>query len=231
MNLTRLSLATFILAMGVNSIWAQGDFFFTFQKGESNSDQEAFFQLGDSGSLWIYWSTNGPADSDLNVGAFIDIFTSESGIIEFTAAETFDFELTVGNQTVGNRLLDENGQGGLIGPPLDLAANFIDELAAFTVTGGPGILEANNGSGVFLDNGYDAENDGFLWGRVDFDVIALGMTEVTGAAGEGMIVHNGQTVPAAFTTATIRVPAFVPEPTSGGLIAIGMFGLFACRRR
>ena len=121
---------------------AQGDFFFTFEPGGQNQDQFKTIDVGDTGSLYIYWSTNGPADSDLDVGAFIDVFTDTPGFVEFTAAETFDYEITVAGVPVFNRLLDVNGGGGHAGPPGNLQPDFIDELSAFTVTGGPGILEA-----------------------------------------------------------------------------------------
>ena len=232
MNVRNFSLVLAIAAMSVSSVSAQGDFFFSFAEGGANENQTGEFAVGDSGSLFVYWSTNGPNDSDLNVGAFIDVFSSTSGVIEFTAAETFDYEITVGGQAIGNRILDAQGGGGSIGPADSVTADMIDELASFTVTGGPGIIEDNNGSGVFLDAGYDASNDGFNWGRIDFNVIGTGSTDITGAAGDGQIVNGGDVVPAVFTTATINVSGdIVPEPTTAGLLAIGLAGLVARRRR
>ena len=218
--------------MSLSSVSAQGDFFFSFTEGGANMDQKGEFEVGDSGSLYVYWSTNGPADSDLSVGAFIDVFTDVAGVIEFTAAETFDYQITVAGQPIGNRLLDDMGGGGSVGPAGSVGADFIDEMAAFTVTGGPGILESNNGDGVFLDSGYDASNDGFNWGRIDFNVVGEGSTNVTGAAGDGMIVNGADVVDATFTTATINVGGgIVPEPTTAGLLAIGLVGLVSRRRR
>ena len=231
MNVRNFSLVLAIMAMSLSSVSAQGDFFFSFEAGGANEDQKAEMSVGDTGSLYVYWSTNGPADSDLSVGAFIDVFTSADGIIEFTAAETFDYQITVAGTPIGNRNLDAMGGGGSVGPA-DTTANFIDEMAAFTVTGGPGILEANNGSGAFLDSGYTASNDGFEWGRIDFMVVGEGSVDVTGAAGDGMIVNGADVVPAAFTTATINVGGdVIPEPTTAGLLAVGLVGLVARRRR
>ncbi len=37
--------------------------------------------VGDSGSLFLYYSTNGPNESDIDIGAFMDIATSRPGVI------------------------------------------------------------------------------------------------------------------------------------------------------
>ena len=229
MKLKALSFALALAFFTANGLFAQGDFFFSFSEGGPNEDQAMNFDLGDSGSLYLYWSTNGPADSDLSVGAFVDIFTTSSGVIQFTSAETFDFGINIAGTPIGNRWLDENGGGGSVGPAESVAADFINELSAFTVTGGPGILEANAGN-PFLDEGYNADNDGFLFGRIDFDVIGVGTTAVTGAAGEGQIVNGDTVVDATFTTATISVSK-IPEPSAVALLSLGLTVLVARRRR
>ena len=234
MKSIRTPLALLISIFFAGGVAAQGDFFFSFVEGGANSDQSMDFHVGDTGSLWVYWSTNGPADSDLNVGAFIDVFTSESGVIEFTAAQTFDYDITVNGEDVGNRILDDNGQGGFVGNAESVSADFIDELAAFTVNGGPGILEANNGSGVFLDEGYEPLNDGFLWGRIDFNVIGSGLVSVTGAAGDGQIVNGDSVIDATFTTAFINTGCsypLCPEPSTACLLGIGLVGIGFRRKR
>lgn len=227
MNLKNLSLVMAIAVMSVSSVNAQGDFFFTFAQGDANADQSMDFEVGDMGQLWIYWSTNGPADSDLSVGAFLDITSSNSGVIEFTAAETFDYDLLVGGNPSGLTRLNDEGIGAVPVTP-----DFIDELAGFTVTGG-GILEANNGSGVFTDAGFTASNDGFEFGLVNFNVIGEGTTDITATGGDGLIVNAGVEVDAVFTTATINVGGGndIPEPTTAGLLALGLGGLVARRRR
>lgn len=235
MNIRHYSLVLAIVAMSFSSALADhSDFFFSFSEGGVNGNQTMDFATGDTGSLFVYWSTNGPADSDLSVGAFIDVFTDTAGVIQFTSAETFDYQITVAGTPIGNRLLDANGGGGAVGAAGSVSADFIDEMRAFTVTGGPGILESNNGSGAFLDSGYDASNDAFNWGRIDFTVVGASgtSTNVTGAAGDGMIVNGASVVDAAFSTATINVGGdIIPEPTTAGLLAIGLAGLVARRRR
>ena len=142
MNFTSVSsVIVLMVAISSSQVAAQSDFFFSFDRGGPNVDQTMNFEVGDTGSLWIYWTTNGPADSDLDTGAFIDVISSNSGVIEFTQAQTFDYDITVGEIDIGNRLLDDDGGGGFVGPASDVAADFVDELAAFTVVGGPGIVE------------------------------------------------------------------------------------------
>ena len=181
---------------------AVGDFFFSFQQNGPNNNQVQGFNPGDTGTLWIYWSTNGPADSNLDVGAFIDVISSTSGVIEFTAAETFDYDLllsSTGKPTGLSRLAGGFG----FGPSDSVLPDFIDELSSFGIAV-EGIVEANNGSGVFLDAGYSPINDGFEWGRIDFNVIGEGTTTVTGVAGDGLIVNCNSIVDAVFTTVTIN---------------------------
>ena len=124
--------------------------------------------------------------------------TSTTGIIEFTAAETFDYHLLVDGTPIGTRGLS------VFGPNDGVLPDFINELAAFCGGSCVGIMEANNGSGVFLDEGYSPINDGFEWGRIDFNVIGEGTTTVTGVAGDGLIVNCNSIVDAVFTTVTIN---------------------------
>ncbi|MEM9411501.1 MAG: PEP-CTERM sorting domain-containing protein [Planctomycetota bacterium] len=201
---------------------AQSDFFFSFERAGDNSDQSGVFNVGDSGSLWIYWSTNGPNDSDLDVGGFLDISTTNSGVIEFVQAQTFDYDILVnGNIDIGNRWTNDTGGGGSVGfTAASITSDFIDDLHAFTLMEA-GIIEFYNGSGPFLDAGYFPVNDAFEFGRIDFNVIGTGETSVTGQAGSGGIVNGASTVPAFFSTATITAQS-IPEPTSALLIAVGL---------
>ena len=165
--------------------------------------------------------------SELSVGAFLDIFSNTAGVIEFGTAETFDFDLLVGGQPSGLTRLNAEGIG-TFDPEADL--NSYEEVAGFTVTG-QGIVNANNGSGVFTDAGFNMDNQAFLWGQLDFTVVGEGSTDISAVAGDGMIVNGDSVVDAAFTTATINVGATIPEPTTAGLLACGLVGLVARRRR
>ena len=104
-----------------NSVVAQGaDFFWTLGDGPVvNGDvSDDGFSVGDSGSLFLYYTTNGPAMSELNVGGFLDFATSTSDVIEFTAAEAFDFNITLADSPgvpLGVRWGDSFGPGDVTG--------------------------------------------------------------------------------------------------------------------
>ena len=202
--------------------WGQTDFFWSTQDlldGATNSDALLELAPGESGSLFLYYTVNGPANSNLDTGAFLDVATTSTGVVEFTTAETFDFDIRVSGQPVTRRWTNFNGEGGSAGETGTVSADFIDEWHAFTVTGG-GIAVSK----VFFDQGFDSGADAFLFGRVDFVATDFGSTDLILESGDGLIVNNGQVVPATFGAATIVV-AGVPEP-SGLLIAIVL--LFGC---
>lgn len=238
MNVRKFALVMALVAISSSSVFAQTDFFwstFNLNEGATNDDVKVELNNGDTGSLFLYYSTNGPADSNLSVGAFLDVATSAAGVIQFTRAETFDFNISVSGTPIDKRWLDDMGGGGSAGETGTVTDDLIDEWNAFTVTGGQGILETNNGSGAFLDEGYDAGADAFLFGVIDFTVIGNDgdSVDLLTSAGDGMIVNGGSVVDASFGLATINVGGggVIPEPTTAGLLAIGLVGVVARRRR
>ena len=185
----------------------QNDFFLSFDglnEGATNSDAVESFSPGDSGTLYLYWSTNGPADSNVDTGAFVDLETSLSGVIEFTAAESFDFDVLLLGSVLGPRW------GDSFGPANAVTLDAVDELGAFTLFSGLGIDEAHNGSLGATDQGYDVGADAFLFGKVDFVVNAdptANSVDVIVEQGNGGIVNAGAFVDATFGTATINIAA------------------------
>lgn len=195
--------ATLFISTGMAC--GQTDFFLSFNdlnQGATNSDAVASFSPGDAGSLYLYWSTNGPANSNIDTGAFVDLQTSLSGVIEFTAAETFDFDVLVLGSVLGPRWGDSFGAAASVN--LDL----VDELSAFTIFSGLGIDEMHNGALGATDQGYDSGADAFLFGRIDFVVTSeptANSVDITMQEGNGGIVNAGAFITATFGMATIEV--------------------------
>ncbi len=223
-SFTKIVAASSVVALSAGTALGSGfaDFFFSFQNlnsGAVNGHASTTMNVGDTGSLYMYYTTNGPADSDINVGAFLDIATSVSGVIGFTGSEAYNFDITVGGIDIDDRW--QAFGGGTV------SADLVDELNAFRVTSGTGILESQNGTGAFVDEGYDAGADAFLFARIDFTALGEGLVDVFGSSGDGLIVHDGAPIPATFGGATIEV---VPAPGVLGLGVLG-FGVAAVRRR
>ncbi len=209
---------------------AQTDFFMSLNalnSGAVNSELSAEFNPGDSGSIYIYYTTNGPADSDISTGAFLDIVTSADGVVEFTAAETLDFSVTLFGSPVGVRWGDSFGDAFFVGGGL------VDELGAFTIFSGAGMIEAHDGSTGVLDQGYDAGADAFLFAKIEFtvaiDAAAGSSVDLLMTSGSGLIINNGiEIVPATFGGATISVAAdeVLGDVNGDGVVSMADVGPF-----
>ena len=173
------------LLVATSAFSQQRDFFWSFSKDNViNQDTvEQKFFTGDSGTVYLYYTTSGPSKSDLRTGAFIDIELTQPGVIEFTGARTFDFPVMLTNIQVGNRWGEQSsGSTGTVTP------DFINELGAFTIVES-GIDSANTGnSSPFVDAGYNVLADAFLFASVDFDVVGSGSTEICASVGSGLVV-------------------------------------------
>ena len=190
------------------SFVAQGptDFFFSDRSiasgADNDSNEETNFITGTSGSVYLYYD---PTMSDIDTGAFFDISTSQPGIIEFTNAETLEFDILVGDAFTGVRWGDAVGETGSV------SANFIDELGAINVVAGNGMLAQNTGP-TFVDQGYDFEAGAFVFARIDFNVIGPAGSSVDIIANSGVtgIVNMGSSVDSGIGAITINVMDELP---------------------
>jgi len=172
----------------------------------------------------FFWST-----SDLNSGAT----NSDPFIIAFTAAEAFDYNVVLSaapEVVIGQRWGSDVFPNGVDegNPAASVTQNNVTGLNAFEVISGSGILESQNGSGPFLDQGYDSGADAFLFARVDWERIGSGTANLITEAGTIGIVNGAQTINPTFGGAQFST---IPEPTSASILAIGLVGLMTRRRR
>ena len=144
---------------------AQTDFFWSTQPlgaGASNSFLVEDVSPDEEISLYLYYSTQ---NSELATGGGLDIsFTIPNGF-QFVYGETFNFDIVRTDdpsQVVDQRWL-------FFGQADSVQADAICGLNAFVPVGfpGTGIVNANDGSGEFLDLGYDPDADAFLFARID----------------------------------------------------------------
>ncbi len=178
-----------------------GDFFWStsgLNQGATNTELDLELAVGETTTLFLYYSTNGPADSDLSVGAGINVASSMPGVIAFDSAETLDFPISIGGQELNERWSDH------FGPANEVTDDIVIGLNAFTVFAGDGILESNIGN-PFLDEGYDPAADAFLFGTVDITAAAPGKITLLPGFNDLGIVNNDQFVAAQFANATITV--------------------------
>lgn len=191
--------------------------------GESGAAMttEQTFQTGQSGSAFV-WVDGG---TDIDTGAFLDIASSDAGVIRWTGAEVFNPDIVVDGTTVR-----VDTRWGVVGPGT-IGDETIDELRAFGVIEGTGIRSDQTGGsgGMLRDTLYDPASDAFLFARLDFDVLSPGQTVITLSEGDGLIVDEGVRVDPTFGSATVTAVA-VPEPSMLGAAGLGLMGWVVRRR-
>ena len=233
MNVRNFAVVLAVVALSTTNVFAQGDFFWStseLNSGATNSAANVELGVGETGSLYLYYSI---ANSELDTGAGLDLSFTNNGIINFTAAETFDFDILVADTPFDTRWADVDASGsptgGFFGAASDVGPDSVTGLNAFTITAGTGIIAQNTGP-IFFDTGYDADADAFLFARFDFVAVAEGDTSLNTVAGQIGIVHDAAAISPSFGAANFTVTS-VPEPTSAMLLAGGMIGLIVRRRR
>ena len=204
-RLISLVFVSVVFAVSVLSNYAnaQTDFFWSTQPlgaGASNSFLVEDVSSDEEISLYLYYSTQ---NSEMDTGAGLDIsFTIPYGF-QFVGAETLNFDVVRTDdpsQVVGQRW-------AVSGPAFEVQADTISDLNAFVLSEGTGIVNANNGSGEFLDLGYDAGANAFLFARVDL-VAGYGMANLLETEiGDIGIAHNGSALNPSFGQAILVGPS------------------------
>lgn len=226
MNVKHLLLVAATLILSAGNSFAQTDFFLSLDglnSGAANEDLAADLAPGATGSLFVYYTTNGPADSDIDTGAFVDIAAS-NGDITFTGAEALNFPITLFGSELAIRWETP--------ATAQVAQSSVSGLGALNLFIGEGMLESNNGLSGLLDEGYDAGADAFLFGRIDFEIApdaTPGSTiDLVMSAGFAGIVHDGAFVPATFSGGTISVELekVMGDVNGDGAVNMGDVGPF-----
>ena len=227
MNVKHLILVAAALVFSAGNCFAQTDFFLSLNdlnSGATNEELVAELAPGASGSIFVYYTTNGPANSDIDTGAFVDIAASGQEVI-FTDAEVLNFPITLFGSELAVRW--EMPQ------PAQVSQNSVSGIGALNLFSGEGILESNNGSTFgLIDEGYDAGADAFQYGRIDFEIApdaVPGTTiDLVLSAGAAGIVNDGLFVPATFSggTITIELEKVMGDINGDGAVNMGDVGPF-----
>lgn len=176
---------------------------------------------GSSGTAYIWVNDT----FSLDTGAFLDITNTDTSVLQFTGATVFNPDIVV----TGGTPVDSRWQSFDSG---DITAGFIDELNAFAVTDGTGILPSQTTGNTFSDELHDPSSNAFLFASIDFDVVGEGSADIFLGIGDGLIVDDNVELSPNFGAANVLVkPAGIPEPTSAVVLMLGAFGLVARRRR
>ena len=193
--------------------------------GGAAGNTAAEFEVGTSGSAFVWVDENFSIDT----GAFLDVMSSNTNVLEFTGAEVFNPDILLFGTTPLDSRWQSAGEQGV-------SAGLIDELNGFAVTEGTGIIPTNvpgvlDGMGLdFVDDLYDASSNGFLFARIDFDVVGVGNATISLATGDGLVVNNDVELSPSYGAASVTGTA-IPEPTSATILALGLAGLVTRRRR
>ena len=204
---------TCVFSGGLSSVSESvpGDFFWSLQglnSGATNSAAEIELTVGETALLYLYYSTDGPTNADIDRGVTMDITLSDPGTIKFLGADSFNFDILINGRVFSQRWLRKSFGllGGYYGPATNVTDNSIECLAAFTILQ-PGIIEDNDGTAVFFDQGFDVDANAFLFGAVEICAIAPGETNLV--IGNVGAVNDCQPIDLAFAPAAIAVKTSV----------------------
>ena len=186
-----------------------GDFFWSMlnlNEGAVNGPIDLNLSPGETATLFLYYSTNGPSNSQLESGYSVNVATSQAGIIKFTEAETFNHPITFGSDNIfGNRWdfparFDNDGEGiGVgVGPVHSVEDDLIIGLTAMRLTQGTGMT-------VGLDSGYDTNAQAFLCGSIQIEALAAGTIELAAGPNDVGIADQNVLLQSAFSRVNISV--------------------------
>lgn len=196
-----------------------GDFFWStsnLNEGAVNGPISEILATGQTLTLYLYYSTAGPSNSEIRSGYSINVATSANGIVEFTQADTLNYSL----QNLGRRWnypLGNDPEAALaIAPAQSVESDLIVGLTGMGTPGGflSPLSGISNVSASF-DTGYDSSAQAFLVGRIQLEAVAPGTIELNAGPNELGIADQYDLLQSAFARATVSVSLLGDVDLSG----------------
>ena len=206
------------------------DIFLSFDQGPIFQANEVVpdSAIGTSGSAFVF------SDNGFDLGALeIDFAVDDTSVVQLTGATIFNPGIGFVGMTRWDQIRDLTSGT----PPIDES---VAELDAGSVSSGRllgtsffrDLSDGINSLNAPFDPFFNVEADAFLVGQIDFDIVGSGTTNFTlaGASPTAFADRNANVLNPVIAGGTFTVET-IPEPSSGTLLALGLFGLVARRRR
>ena len=164
-----------------------------FEDGAVNQSLTINTNTNAAGKVFLYYADNG---QDISDGIQLDFSWDRNGVVGFTAAETFEADLSLGIACVSDRWVDHFGAAS------EINSEFVNNFLAVNVVGGSGILTTNipgvvDSNGLdFIDLLYDTTAEAFLVGSIDFESLGVGTAALQV---DGLVVDDGVALDVPFT--------------------------------
>ena len=218
---TRILLAVAVLSLCSTSVFAQTEqVFVSFGEGANLTNTATFDADDESGSAFIF------SAADFDFDAFdLEFSTTTDDVIEFTGAEVFN-----PTNGTGQSRFERNVNA------IRETVNATDGRLFGVAVTATGVNPALGAAG--LDPEFDVEANAFRIARIDFDIVGIGTADITLASGINEFFSDltpdtlfQPTLGNGTLTVTGPPPPAVPEPSAMGILALGLVGFVARRRR
>lgn len=190
------------------------DFFWSTRnlgEGAVNEDVTLNMESGETETLYLYYTTNGPNRTDIADGVSINVATTNPGIITFDDGGSLTFPIEISGFAIGTRWTYP-GAGQYIEDIGFQSANSVQDdliigITAMSLCQSNGILDANTNEndGPFVDTGYDPQADAFLFGKIEITALTGGQVNLIAGPNDLGIAHAGQMIQPTFSNVQIDV--------------------------
>lgn len=183
-----------------------GDFFWStahLNQGAVNGPLDLALAPGESVTLYLYYSTSGPSNSEIKSGYSINVATSQNGVVEFTEAETFNPLNITGFRWDYPRDATLDGEDGVgVVAAESVQSDLIIGMTAIGPLGGAGGI---NEAFSALDIAYDSDAQAFLCGRIQIEAVAPGRILLAAGPNDLGVVDEFELLQSVFNRVSISV--------------------------